>query len=174
MTTVTQLLDHLIKAAGDMGKLKDPIPSTLIKARARIEHLEQRPGETETMRDRFALQLLPGIMADFRAITASMGTKLTTEDAISLAYHNADKVLEIRMRGSAEAPGETTSLENSSPAYKVGDQFKLRGEMVTIDEVITSPGHLTQYSWVFPEGRGSEGCYTAQEIADLQARYGDA
>lgn len=170
MTTVTQLLDHLIKAAGDMGKLKDPIPSTLIKARARIQHLEGQLAAAETMRDRLAMQLLPAIQDK-----ASRGTPVfDTDDCIRLAYHQADKVLRIRVEGSAGAPGETTSPEFPIREYAVGDQFKLRGEMVTIDEVMTSPNRPSQYSWVFPKGRGSEGCYTAAEIAKLQANYGDA
>lgn len=168
MTTVTQLLDHLIKAAGDMGKLKDPIPSTLIKARARIQHLEGQLAAAETMRDRFALQLLPGIMADFRAITTSIGTKLTTEDAISLAYHHADKVLAYRVEGSAGAPGETTSPKNSAPVYHVGDRLKLHGKTATITDAELDDEGVWRYDWSFRSG-GGEGSFSAAEIAEIRA-----
>lgn len=167
MSTVTQLLDHLIKAAGDMGKLKDPIPSTLIKARARIEHLEAQLAATETMRDRFALQLLPGIMADFRAITASMGTKLTTEDAISLAYHNADKALAFREQGSAGALGETTPSKFQE--YVIGDKLKLRGKTATITDAELDDEGIWRYDWRF-QGGGSEGNFSAAEIAEIRDR----
>ena len=109
MTTVIQLLDHLIKAAGDMGKLKDPIPSTLIKARARIEHLEGQLVATETMRDRIAVQLLPGILAD-------RDLRYSDELSIEYAYELADKVLAVRAQGSAGVPGETTSPDFSTHA----------------------------------------------------------
>lgn len=111
MTTVTQLLDHLIKAAGDMGKPKDPIPSALIKARARIQHLEGQLAATETMRDRIAMQLLPGLMADYGLPNAST--------CVARAYQWADLVLAERAaEGSAGAPGETTSPENSETEHK--------------------------------------------------------
>ena len=153
--------------AAPMARL---VESALRVARGRIKHLEQRLGETETLRDRIAMQLLPSILSSQNLSTLPT---VTIEDRIRLAYYQADKVLEIRAQGSAEAPGETTSPEIPVREYKVGDQFKLRGEMVTIDEVMTSPGHPSQYSWVFPKGRGGEGCYTAAEIAKLQANYGD-
>lgn len=81
------------------------IERALLLARARMKHLEQRLGETETMRDRIAMQLLPGIQD--RA--SQMHGGIDSDDCIRLAYHQADKVLAIRLQGSAGVPGETTS-----------------------------------------------------------------
>lgn len=167
MATVTQLLDHLIKAAADMGKLKDPIPSTLIKARARIEHLEAQLAATETMRDRIAMQLLPSALA----CHTEQGDR-SDSGSIRRAYELADEVLAVRMQGSADALGETTSPVILLREYKTGDTFKLRGEKATIDEVRHNATAAREYSWTF-DGGGSEGYFTASDIAAMQATYGD-
>lgn len=85
------------------------IHRALVIARARMKHLEQRLGETETMRDRIAVQLLPGVLAD-------RDLRYSDELSIEYAYELADKVLAVRAQGSAGVPGETTSPDFSTHA----------------------------------------------------------
>lgn len=171
MTTVTQRLDALIQQVIKAGNTKAPITTVLIQARGRIQHLEGQLAATETMRDRIAMQLLPSTLAD--RTLAGRDLEYSDELSIAYAYELADKVLAIRLQGSAGVLGETTSPEIPIREYKVGDQFKLRGETVTIDGVDASGRGPRRYSWTFPSG-GGEGDYTAHEIATMQIQYGDA
>lgn len=140
------------------------VHSALTCARARIAHLEQRLGETETMRDRIAMQLLPGIIGGAEADD-------TSDWAINRAYELADRVLQLRVEGSAGALGETTPPK--FPEYELGDEFQLAGETATIKDVHIDGRGVRFYDFS-SEGRGYEGNFTAADIAAHQTTYGDA
>lgn len=140
MTTVIQLLDHAIRAASEAGKLKEAIPSLLIKARGRIQFLEKQVSEVETLRDRFAMQLLPSIMA--------ANSVMDTDDRMALAYHRAEKLLAIRLQGSAGAPGETTPPEISENGHTFwpGDRVRVKATGVEGFVVAADTHGIVDYS----------------------------
>lgn len=63
---------------------------------ARIKSLEERHDQTETLRDRIALQLLPGILQ--RHAEVDYGND---QEAIRIAYSLADQTLEIRAEAAS-------------------------------------------------------------------------
>lgn len=87
--------------------------SALVNAEERIRHLEGQLAATETVRDRIAMQLLPSALA----CHTEQGDR-SDSGSIRRAYELADEVLAVRMQGSAGAPGETTSPENSIRAQE--------------------------------------------------------
>lgn len=142
------------------------VHSALVAATGRIKHLETRLGETETMRDRIAMQLLPGTLSDREL-------RFSDELAIEYAYELADKVLVVREQGSAGALGETTSPDFSVPQYEPGDQLSITGVWATVVTAISVPTDAPvcarEYEVAFANGR--KGRFTGTEIAAMQAGY---
>lgn len=172
-STINDKIDNALRllasAPGvrNRGQLAYEIKSALVLSKMRIEHLEGQLAATETMRDRIAMQLLPGLQE--RAVIN--GSPNTLEQRIAQAYEQADKVLAFRAQGSAEAPGETTT--SNFREFEIGDTFTLHGRTATIDGVDASARGLRRYSWSYADG-GSEGGFTADEIATLRLEHGDA
>lgn len=67
MSTVIHRIDQvcrMLREAGNPEKFEG-VHTTLMQAKGRIAHLEAQLAATETMRDRVAIQFLPGLMEQY-------------------------------------------------------------------------------------------------------------
>lgn len=156
MSTVIHKIDlvcRMLREAGNPEKFEG-VHSTLMQAKGRIARLEAQLAATETMRDRAAMQILPGLMEQYGLDNADKCVRRSFQWADAfLAGRNAEPA------APAEAPRE----------YKVGDKIALRRGTFTICDFYTDELGRRQYSWTTPGG-GSEGDYSAAEIAEQLRR----
>lgn len=136
--------------------------SALRIAKGRMQHLERRLGETETLRDRIAMQVLPGILE-----RGSRNRNFTYAGALERAFNIADLYLVVRSQGSAGVPGETTSPEISEFGlrFRVGEKVRVKSTGIegVVDEDIAAHDGYTMVNF-----RGPGGAPTVCSTADLE------
>lgn len=92
--SVVEKLDHVVSMLKQADNRKfDPVLSAILAAKARIQHLETQLVSTETMRDRMALRLLPGIL---QRHADQAGRVRERAECVRDAYAMADLVLSVR------------------------------------------------------------------------------
>jgi len=111
------------------------VVSALVIARGRMQHLERRLGETETMRDRIALKLLPGCLLDDDEASYT---------AVQRAYAMADQVLEYR----ANEP------EDPAARFRKGERVRVKGEL--LEGLVSSVDYMGDPSYISVDFHGAE------------------
>lgn len=145
------------------------VVSALRIAKGRMQHLERRLGETETLRDRIAMQVLLGILE-----RGSRNRSFTYAGALERAFNIADLYLVARSQGSAGAPGETTSpdFSENGACFMQGEKVRSKvtgcvGTVASLDSPTWLPGYANpEYTQVHFAGPDSP--TTVCETSELE------